>query len=636
MVLEPTPEDEIEQSIESRLRGRISKLTNFVSTSFNQLFLGAFAGELRKYEVRLLAAQLSGWVDYAGGPITEDDLNRLGLREFDDIDLLNEFMLDEHLDNLGSIVGVGRDLGQPATGQVTVDCFDQNTRVPDGMLVSTPPNFEGETLTFAVDIDSNYVTPADQNNQDFVVVDVIAQENGTEYNVGANRISRLRSPPPGIEGVSNAAATTGGEDRETNDELRGRIKNAIFANSGGGTTEGIKGYILNNVDGVNDVFIDEFLNQQPIYVDVIVDGGVTSDVEDAIETSRPAGVRHNLVRPTTYNIGLSVEVEGSDIDRAQIKETIENYIFSLDLGEDFIEDRVVQQVLNIEPDVDNILSINTRVIDVQNQRTTFSSGTNIYALAESPLGYIESEQHYYESSTDIYELDVAPVDSGTVSIDAVVNGTKQTVSGSEYSLIDDDGDGMLDSIDWSTGNTTPDSGTIFDVTYDCKTSASEQFTYTGSSDFPLTYLPALAADSSVSDQQANTYTLGTDYDIVDDDGDGEKETFRWLSGGSTPANKDMFTVDYEVNVGSIESVTGTLSGTSGHSFVEGTDFNEVDNNSDTYADSIDWSVGGDDPDADTEFSVDMSVQNDIDEDYDVTPREKISPIVGEINVRQYD
>jgi len=641
MVIEPTPQDEIEESIESRLRGRIAKLTNFVSSSFNKLFLDTFAEEIYEFEVRLLAAQLSGWVDYAGGPITQDDLDTLGLEEFDDVELLNEYMLDEHLDNLGALVGTERDLGEPATADVRVDVFDQNTRVPDGMKVATPPDFDGDQFIYEVDLPNgtSYVTPADQGNADHVDVSVVATEEGSDYNVGSGRISRLRSPPPGVEGVNNPAAATGGEDEESNDELRARIKNAVFETSGGGTTAGIEGYILGNVEGVNDVFVDEFLNATPVYVDVIVDGGVRNEVSDAIETSRPAGIRHNLVRPVRYNIAVEVELQGTDIDQLQVKDEIENYVFDLDLGEDYVNDKVVQRILNTDDNIDNILAINVRLTEVINHRITYQSGTNVYPLADNPLGFVEDEEHYYTSDKDVYELGVDPVDETTVSVEAIVNGqTDQTLTGggTDYTVVDSDGDGMFDAIDFSGATTTPDEGTVFEVNYDTVTSTSETFTYDGSQDYSLTFLPALADDSSVSDNSGDTYTLGTDYDIIDTDDDGEKDTLRWLSGGSTPDNPEDFTVNYEVNVGSIYEVTGTVGGTEDTEFTEGTDFNELDNDSDGYADSIDWSLAGTDPDDGTDFSVNATIQKHIRNDYFVSQREKISPNVDEVEITIYE
>jgi len=635
MVLEPTPEDDIEASIESRLRGQIFKLTNFIDGSFNKLLLGAFAEQLYEYEVRLLAAQLSGWVDYAGGPITQEDLDRLGLDEFDDLELLNEYMLDSHLDNIGILVGTTRDTGSTATGQVRVETFDSNTRVPDGMAVATPEQFDGEQYTFEVDLgDDPFVTPADQNNADFVEVSVVATGSGTEYNVGSNTVTRFRSPPPGVESVTNPASIDGGQDPETNDEFRQRIKNAVFETSGGGTTDGIRGYLLNNVANVTDVFIDEFKEQQPIFVDVIVDGGTDSAVRDGIDIARPAGVQHNLVRPVTNQLAVDIEVEGTDIDTLQIKDEIESYLFELDLGDPLITDKIVQRVLNIEPNVENVLALNIRVVSIVNYRQDYQSGTSSYELPEIPLGSIDNETHYYTGDTSVYELNVAPIAAGSTSVTATVNDEQQSVADTEYDIVDDNGDGMLDSIDWSVGTVTPDSGTTFTVSYDTKTSADETFTYDGSEQFELTYVPALAGGSSVSDTSGDSYTLGTDYDIVDTNGDGAADTLEWLDGGTTPDSSEDFTVSYEIDVGSINFVSGTVSGSS-YNFTEGTDYDEQDADGDGYTDSIEW-LSGTTPDDDTVFTVDMSVQTDVIEDFDVDPRKKISPVVDEITVTQYE
>lgn len=639
MVHAPSSREEIAESVESRLRGRIAKLTNFVESSFNKVFLETFSDVMYTYEVRLLASQLSGWVEYAGGPITQDDLDQLGLRGFNDVELLNEYMEDSQLDNLGSIVGVERDLGSPATGQVRVDVFDNTTRVPDGMRVSTPPNVDGEQLVYTVDLgDEDTVSPDDQGNSDYVVVDIAAVENGDEYNVGSGRINRFRSPPPGVENVVNPQTVEGGEDAESNDQLRERIQNAVFETSGGGTTEGIRGYILGNVDGVNDVFIDEFISATPVYVDVVVDGGVESLVRDAIETSRPAGIRHNLVRPVTYHLAVEIEAQGTDIDTIAVKTEIEDYVFDLDLGEDFIRDKIVQRVLNIESDIENILAINARITEVTEQRVQFNSGDNIYDLAEAPLGKVGEERHYFDTDKSVYQFGIDPVDDTTVTLEAITNGTRSTLTqGTDYAVIDESGNGMLNAIDFSIGGTNPDDDTVFNVSYDTKTDASETFTYdTNESDYPLTYLPALAQDSTVTDADTNTYTLGTDYDIIDVDGDGEKDTLRWLSDGTSPADATDFTVDYEVNVGSIYRVTGTLNGTDGHTFVEGTDYNELDDSGDGYPDAIDWSLAGDTPDDGTDFVIESTVQNDVIEDYDVTQREKVTPVVDEVEVLTYE
>ena len=636
MVYRPRKAGDVSESIEARLRGRVAQLTKFIEGSFNKVFLDAFSEEIHNYEVQLLAAQLSGWVEYAGGPITQTDLERLGIPEFDDLALLNTYMRDEHLDYLGSIVGVSRDSGTRATGQIRVDTFASDTRVPDGMEVQTPDGVDIDRYVYSVDIDSSFVTPDDQGNSDYVLVDIVANDVGDEYNVGAEKITQFSSPPPGVESVTNPQAIDGGEDEESNDSLRERIANAVFQSSGGGTTDGIEGFIVNNTEA-NDVFVNEFLSDCPPSVNVVVDGGTDTDVTDSIETSRPAGIEHFLVRPTEYSLAVTVELRGSDIDTATVKQQIEDYIFDLDLGDDYIEDIAKQQILNAESNIDNILAYNTRITSANTDRIEYESGTDIYSLAEDDLGSITGEDHLYQSGESLYELDVFPIESGTASVTAIVNGTEQSVSDTEWDIVDDDGDGMLDSIDWSVGSITPDDQTVWSIDYDTKRSASETLTYqSGTDQYSLTYLPALNDDSSVTDNSGDTYVAGTDYEIVDTNNDGVNDSIDWSIGGSTPDDTEDFTVSYEVDVGSINNVTGGLNGTEETEFTEGVDFNEIDDDSDSYDDAIDWSVGGNTPDDGTQFTVDASVQSSVKEDYFTDKQEKLTPVVDEIDVIVYE
>jgi hypothetical protein len=562
MVFEPETEQDIQQSIEDRLRGRIEKLTNFVTTSFNQTFLNAFAQELREYEIRLLAAQLSGWVDYAGGPITEDDLEELGLTGFDALDALNSYMDDAHLDRIGALVGVQRDTGTRATGTVRISTFESDTPVPDETTVTTAPDASGNTLSFTVDLGPQQtVTPDEQNNpQNYVDVDVIAQEEGTEYN-GA-QITQFVSPPPGVTGVQNQTVVDGGEGPETNDELRERIKRAIFETSGGGTVAGIEGFIETNVDGVGDgdVFLDEFLTDNR--VDVIVSGGVEQDVLDAIETARPAGIPHDLVRPTTYVVGVDIEVRGTDVDTQRIKTRIENYLSELELGENLIRDELIYAALDADENVTNVLALNTRIVSIESYLVTFDSNTDVYSLPVDRIGRVDSEDHLYVSGTDAYEVTVPDVlDNANVSITGQLNG------------------------------------------------------------------------------QQHTFTKDTDYEIIDTNSDGNKETVDWSIGGDSPDADTIFTISYDIDVSQtgdgITSVIGILNG-SEQTFVEGTDYDEVDSDGDTYQDAIDWGIGGDNPDDGTDFTIDATVHTDLFGDYIVNEGEEVQPEPSEITVAAYN
>lgn len=69
------------------------------------------------------------------------------------------------------------------------------------------------------------------------------------------------------------------------------------------------------------------------------------------------------------------------------------------------------------------------------------------------------------STKTLYQLSKAPFVS-VESVTAVVNGIETTLeAGTDYAVIDDNGDGQLDSIDFSIGGSNPDDNTEFTVTY---------------------------------------------------------------------------------------------------------------------------------------------------------------------------
>jgi hypothetical protein len=80
------------------------------------------------------------------------------------------------------------------------------------------------------------------------------------------------------------------------------------------------------------------------------------------------------------------------------------------------------------------------------------------------------------------------------------------------------------------------------------TVVDETHTYqTGTSVYTLDKAP-IVADSvtNVDDASGDAYVNGTDYDEVDDSGDGKQDGIDWSVGGSSPDDGEDFEVDYEV------------------------------------------------------------------------------------------
>jgi len=358
MPITPPTQNDIYTDIRERVLNSDADLTNWSPRSPEKALTDeGFASLLAVLWHATLAAQLSGWIAYAGGPITADDLDDLGLAsesegESVDLELLNSMTRDEDLDAKAAQNSVTRDPGTFATGELEITTTSDAVIVDEGFRVTTGGT---EPLAFET---TEEVTPTAGSTT--VTAPIEAVERGSEYNVGSDTITVMPSPPQGVRGVTNLIATTGGEDRETNAEFRQRAKQAIVQNSGGGTTGGIEGGLAAAFDGVttDDVIVDEFGDASPVYADVIVDGGPSdAEVQAKINELRPTAITHNLVRPTQITIDVSADVTGSGVDASTLESALTEYVGSLGIGEDAVRDSLIATLMTEEPEVTGIDSL---------------------------------------------------------------------------------------------------------------------------------------------------------------------------------------------------------------------------------------------------------------------------------------
>jgi hypothetical protein len=440
MTLQPDDQSTIYDRIKSAIASA-SEITNFSPNSPEKAITDdGFAAEMRERQHEALSVQLSARIDYAGKTITEEDLEDLGLDPAKvGLGLLNDFQSDDDLDELAKRNSVFRDPGSFATGTVTFSTKTSKVTIPKGTVVGTQPDADGDYLAFET---TEEVTSADGSTS--VDASIQAINRGTEYNVGSGTVTYIPSPPPGVEGdppVTNAQATTGGENEESNADLRARAKNALVATSGGGTKGGLEGAIVAEFAGLDygDVIVDEFPSQSPPYADVIIDGGPTdTDAQDAIDTYRPVAITHNLVRPTQVTIDLDVTVTGTDVDAAGVEADLNDYLTELGIGEDVVRDQLIAKTITADADIEGIDSLTVTIVD---------------------------ETHTYQTGTSIYSLDKAPIVADSVANVKDASGDTY-VNGTDYDEVDNSGDGDQDAIDWSVGGGTPDDGEDFDVDYE--------------------------------------------------------------------------------------------------------------------------------------------------------------------------
>jgi len=88
--------------------------------------------------------------------------------------------------------------------------------------------------------------------------------------------------------------------------------------------------------------VDEYIDNTPPYVDVIVDGGIDSAVSDAIEFSRPAGIRHNLVRPQSIQLAYQIDLRGTDISTSAVNTQLTDFLLDSGISENIYSDEVIE------------------------------------------------------------------------------------------------------------------------------------------------------------------------------------------------------------------------------------------------------------------------------------------------------
>jgi phage-related baseplate assembly protein len=579
MTDDPRTQDEIYRSIRDRLTSSIAGLTNFTERSFNYIFTQAYASELRELELQAVAARLSGYIDYADGNLDQDDLSELGIDDVvSDPAEINQYMTDDNLDALVEELGISRGTGDFATGEVQFTTQSQLTQIPEGTVITTELDSAGEALQFE--------TTEDAQTEDGVTVvsniSIQSVEVGDEYNLPEGEIVRVQSPPVGVTGVINTTDTTGGSDAETNDQLRARAKQAVASSSLGGTVSGIRSYIRQTVEGVTqgNIIIDESTDTAPPFVDVIVDGGADSDVEQAIEESRPTGIRHNLVRPKLITVGIDATLVGGNISTLSVINSITDYLSSLGLGDDYFNNEAVRTILNADSDIVNI--------------------ENLDAVIES----VSEEKFIYEDSVNKYRLSYTYDDTyGTISIEDEDGVTY--IEGTDFEVIDDTGDGFPETISWI--GSTPDNNEQFKVSYDVtvigETIRSDWYTTSDVRDEEFIFMLDFVQEFEYSFNQP-TYSLdGRPFDgtveivELDDSGtvvsdpfvEGESWQLAPLGSGGT---EDVFTFDstqsnYSLTEPFVDGGIAVIDSNK-NIYRENTDYVALDSGTDGVLDFISW------------------------------------------------
>lgn len=189
------------------------------------------------------------------------------------------------LDYVAKNFGLTRLPSLKARGTVNMTVTPGAT-IPAGTILATADGIEFVTLASVTDGDNNGLLDSA----------IEARLGGVSGNVPANTIKVVNTPTVGLQTVNNTTATIGGQDTETDKELRDRHA-TIGANSLSSTVNGIRTAILNEVPGASSAVVIENAEattvdgRPPKSFEAIVYGGTAENVAKTILKAKPAGIQ---------------------------------------------------------------------------------------------------------------------------------------------------------------------------------------------------------------------------------------------------------------------------------------------------------------------------------------------------------
>jgi uncharacterized phage protein gp47/JayE len=273
-----------------------------------------------------------------------------------------------NLDRIASINGITRRPATPSTGELTFEGTNGVT-VPAGTVAQDSAGRQVETTT------SGEITGGT------LTVTCVAAESG-DVTLAADTVTELVTSIFGVDTVNNAAEITGGQDRETDEELRIRRRDSL-QNPGTSTKEGIRNALTALDFVINAIVIentaDTTVDGRPghsfeAYILTNLTGGITgfpterAAVSSAIWNAKPAGIEthgdltdsvtdsegftHDVNYSEATEVALDIAItvtENTDSNEGDVfpsdgedlvKAAIKDYIDGLTIGQDVWLNRV--------------------------------------------------------------------------------------------------------------------------------------------------------------------------------------------------------------------------------------------------------------------------------------------------------
>ena len=312
------------------------------------------------------------------------------------------------LARLGAFIGIRVLAAQKATGSITIT-GDAGATIYAGFIVQARNNQRFVTLEDVTIGSSGTAT-----------VPIQAFEAGPDGNVAAGTIDTVVTPLAAAISVTNAAATVGGRNRETDQEFRERYLSSVDK-PGGSNTDAIRAQLL-EVPGIVTAVVWENETDEtdsdglpPHSIEAIVYGGLDADIAQAIFRRKAAGIQTSgsssiaVIAKSGQSINIKFSRPTTVAVYIQIKNLETNSDFPGD-GQDRIKEALVEY---IGGDVRGGLTIGSDVLYMALPGVILS----VPGVVDFDLGISETASDYGEENIviDTREKAVTSTDKITIA-----------------------------------------------------------------------------------------------------------------------------------------------------------------------------------------------------------------------------
>lgn len=239
-----------------------------------------------------------------------------------------------------------------------------NAAIPVGTVCSTEGNSSVRYITI-----KEAVLPSGQLS---VTVPARAEKGGRGGNAQPGTVSVLVTPPPAIESVTNSAVFSGGEDGESDSELRSRLMQS-YASISNGTNAAFYREAALKYDGVHSVGVvprEKGAGTVSLYLGGrggVPTGEVTQRVQQELNQLREVNVDVTVMPAQTVAVNIQVAVTPADtVEKQEAYDScvraIQDYFYTLSVGEPFVATALGVQIFSTGK-IKNYLFINSVTSD---------------------------------------------------------------------------------------------------------------------------------------------------------------------------------------------------------------------------------------------------------------------------------